>query len=201
VEGSFTTVFARVRHLSLSTASWIQSICCQQIFLISILLLFSHLHLGLPSGLFRSRFSTNSFYTILFLLSRSVSQFPIHLFLLDFIILVIFGRYCTSTKLIYTSLSCNLFPCFVCLFVYLTFKFLDNGWEDRRLWTEWQQAFPEFSLLLISSCTQFWSFSVVPRYLNLVTSSKDPFIIFMPCFVLSSAYVTIKNAYFPWIHL
>jgi hypothetical protein len=28
----------------------------------------------------------------------------------------------------------------------LTFNFLDNRQEDRRLWTEWQQAFPEFSL-------------------------------------------------------
>jgi hypothetical protein len=33
----------------------------------------------------------------------------------------------------------------------LTFKFLHSKREDRRLWTEWQQAFPEFSLLLISS--------------------------------------------------
>jgi hypothetical protein len=35
----------------------------------------------------------------------------------------------------------------------LTSNLLDNRREDRRLWTEWQQAFPEFSLLLISSCT------------------------------------------------
>jgi hypothetical protein len=33
----------------------------------------------------------------------------------------------------------------------LTFKFLDNRREDKELWTEWQQAFPEFSLPLISS--------------------------------------------------
>jgi hypothetical protein len=39
----------------------------------------------------------------------------------------------------------------------LTFKFLDNRREDRRLWTERQQAFPEFSLLLISSCMRFWA--------------------------------------------
>jgi hypothetical protein len=33
----------------------------------------------------------------------------------------------------------------------LTFTFLDSRRDDKRLWTEWQQAFPEFSLLLISS--------------------------------------------------
>jgi hypothetical protein len=31
----------------------------------------------------------------------------------------------------------------------LTFTFLDSRRDDKRLWTEWQQAFPEFSLLLI----------------------------------------------------
>jgi hypothetical protein len=44
----------------------------------------------------------------------------------------------------------------------LTFTFLDSRRDDKRLWTEWQQAFPEFSLLLISSWIQFWSVSVVP---------------------------------------
>jgi hypothetical protein len=61
----------------------------------------------------------------------------------------------------------------------LTFKSLLSRWEGRRLWTERQQAFPEFSLLLISSCMQFWSVSVDPMYLNSATSSKDPFTIFM----------------------
>jgi hypothetical protein len=35
----------------------------------------------------------------------------------------------------------------------LTFTFLDSRREDRRLWIEWQQGFPEFCLLLISSHT------------------------------------------------
>jgi hypothetical protein len=43
------------------------------------------------------------------------------------------------------------------------------------------KAFPEFSLLLISSCMQFWFVSVVPRYLNFATLSKDLFAIFMLC--------------------
>jgi hypothetical protein len=32
----------------------------------------------------------------------------------------------------------------------LIFMFLDNRQEDKRFWTEWYQALPEFSLLLIS---------------------------------------------------
>jgi hypothetical protein len=64
----------------------------------------------------------------------------------------------------------------------LTFTFLDSRWEDKWLETKQQQAFPEFSLLLISSCIQFWSVSVDPKYLNFVTFSNDPFAIFMLCF-------------------
>jgi hypothetical protein len=45
--------------------------------------------------------------------------------------------------------------------------------EDKRFWTEWQQAFPEFNLLLISSWMSFWFVSVVHKYLNFVTSSND----------------------------
>jgi hypothetical protein len=69
----------------------------------------------------------------------------------------------------------------------LTFTFLDSRRDDKRLWIEWQQAFPEFSLLLIASWIQFWSVSVVPRYLNFATLSKDLFPIFMPCLCPASA--------------
>jgi len=31
----------------------------------------------------------------------------------------------------------------------LIFILLENKCEDKRFWTEWQQAFPEFNLLLI----------------------------------------------------
>jgi hypothetical protein len=38
----------------------------------------------------------------------------------------------------------------------LIFTFFDSGREDRRFWTDWYQALPNFSLLLISSWINFW---------------------------------------------
>jgi hypothetical protein len=43
--------------------------------------------------------------------------------------------------------------------------------------------FPEFKLLLISPCTQFWFVSVIAKYLNFVTLSKDMYlyVVILPC--------------------
>jgi thiaminase len=71
--------------------------------------------------------------------------------------------------------------------------FLDSRREDKRLWTEWWQAFSDFSLLLISSWMQFWTVSVVTKYLNFATRSKDLFAIFMPCFC--PAFLRVINTY------
>ena len=48
----------------------------------------------------------------------------------------------------------------------MIFIFLDNKLEDNRFCTEWWQAFPHFSLLLISSWMEFLFIRVVPKYLN-----------------------------------
>jgi hypothetical protein len=37
----------------------------------------------------------------------------------------------------------------------LIFTFLDSKQNDRKLWSEWQQAFPKFELLLIPMWMQF----------------------------------------------
>jgi hypothetical protein len=40
----------------------------------------------------------------------------------------------------------------LCILIFMLFN---SRWENTRLWTEWQQALPEFSLLLISSWIRF----------------------------------------------
>jgi len=59
----FITALTSVRHLSLSWASPIQSIYPHPTSCRSILILFTHLRLGLPSGLFPSCFPTKTLYT------------------------------------------------------------------------------------------------------------------------------------------
>jgi hypothetical protein len=50
----------------------------------SISILFTHLHIGLPSGLFPSGFPTNILYVFFFSIIRATC--PAHLILIDFII-------------------------------------------------------------------------------------------------------------------
>ena len=59
----FITALTSVRHLSLSWASPIQSIYQQPTYWRSILILSTHLHIGLPSGLIPSGFPTKTLYT------------------------------------------------------------------------------------------------------------------------------------------
>ena len=58
----FITAFTSAHHTSLSLASPIQSIPSHPTSWRSILILSSHLHLGLPSGLFPSGFPTKTLY-------------------------------------------------------------------------------------------------------------------------------------------
>jgi len=83
----FITALTSVRHLSLSWASPIQSIYPHPTSWRSILILSTHLLLGLLSGLFPSGFPTKTLYTPLSSLIRAT--FPAHLILLDYIILTI----------------------------------------------------------------------------------------------------------------
>ena len=79
----FITALTTVRHLSLSWARPIQSIYPHPTSWRSILILSTHLCLGLPSGLLPSGFPTKTLYTPLSSPIRATC--PAHLILLDFI--------------------------------------------------------------------------------------------------------------------
>ena len=80
-----------VRHLFLSLASPIQSIYPHPTSWRSILILSSHLHLGLSSVLFPSGFPTKTLYTPFS--SPICATCPAHLILLNFITCTILGEY------------------------------------------------------------------------------------------------------------
>jgi hypothetical protein len=80
-------VFTRALHWSLSWASSIQSLPSHPISPRSILILSTHLRLGLPSGLFPSGFPTNILYA--FLVSPIRTTCPTHLILLRISIYVV----------------------------------------------------------------------------------------------------------------
>ena len=88
----FITAFTNAHHLSLSWVRSIQSMPPHPTSWRSILILSSHLRLGLTSGLFPSGFPAKILYTPL--LSTIRATCPAHLILLDLITRTIFGEQC-----------------------------------------------------------------------------------------------------------
>ena len=61
----------------------------------------------------------------------------------------------------------------------LIIKFLDSRLEDKIFRIEWQQAFPNFNLQLISSWIEFWFVKIVPKYVKSSTLSNELLSIFI----------------------
>ena len=99
----FITALTSVRYLSLSWVSPIQSIYPHPTSWRSILILSTHLRLGLPSGLLPSGFPTQTLYTPP-LSSPIRVTCPAHLILLDFITRTILGEEYKS----FSSSLCSL---------------------------------------------------------------------------------------------
>ena len=98
----FITALTSVRHLPLSWTSPIQSIYPHPTSWRSILILSTHLRLGLPSGLLPFGFPTKTPIHPTLLTLRAT--YPAHLILLDFVTRKIFGEEYKS----FSSSLCNL---------------------------------------------------------------------------------------------
>ena len=133
----FITTPTSLHHPSLSSASPIQSIYPHRTSWRSILILSTHLHLGLPSGLSPSGFPTKTLYAPLPSPIRATC--PAHLILLDFITRTILGEEYRS----FSSSLCNQ------KYLYSSQSSIEYFFKETSFWRSGRSAtsFCNFSCL------------------------------------------------------
>ena len=99
----FITTSTRARHLYLSWARSIQPMPLNPTSFTSILIVYSHLCLGLSGGVFPSGFSPKTLYAHLLFPKRATC--PAHLILLYLITWIIFGERRTSRWAVHITVS------------------------------------------------------------------------------------------------
>ena len=172
----FITAFTIACHLSLSWASSIQSMFPQPTSCKFILLLSAHLCLGLPSGHFPSGFPTKTLYTPLLSPIRATcpAHFILLDFITRTILVEdyrslisslcsilhspvtssLLGPYILLNTLFSSSLNVSdqvshpykTTSKIIVLYIWLLSIFLERQLEDKRFYTEWQQAFLDLHL-------------------------------------------------------
>ena len=131
----FITALTSVRHLSLSWASPIQSTYPHPTSWRSILIISTHLRLGLPSGLLPSGFPSKTLYTSLSSPIRATC--PTHLILLEFITRCFVAHAIKNCKNAPDSLCDRFGPAELIFMKFLTERFTENQNVQQLLFWGW----------------------------------------------------------------
>jgi len=131
----FITAFTSARHLCQSWASSIQSIPSHPTSWRSIVILLSHLRLGLPGGLFPSGLPTKTLYTLL--LSPISAPCPSHLILFEFITRTFLGeeyRLLSSSLCSFLHSIHSIFHALICIICIQNQQKALNSTDVSLLW-------------------------------------------------------------------
>ena len=163
----FITVLTSTRHLSLSWANYIQSPQPPLTSWRSILILYSHLRLGLPSGLFPSGFRTRNLYTPLPCPIRATC--PAHLILLSNQLDALFNVFISLLYMFRTTQCSSSGESIVSIhhLVYITLCSWPSGMQvplwpayQTTTYTEWYTGCPRRNGQNFGECSLCWTIPI-----------------------------------------